>query len=142
MFETGELAPDRFSGDFCRVVFLGTPVRGSICARTLAGAAVGRRMLGVMGNSVLLEGLPSRWPFRAQLGIIAGTRSIGLGRLLTRLQGPNDGTVCVDETVLEGATDRCLLPVSHTGMWLSRAVADQVAAFFERGRFDQAIRSR
>ncbi|HXS29289.1 MAG TPA: alpha/beta hydrolase [Steroidobacteraceae bacterium] len=136
MFETGLLAPDRFSGDFCRVVFLGTPSRGSQSARALIRYAPGRRMLGVGGGELLREELPDRWPFRAQLGIVAGNSPRGLGRLLSRIEGPNDGTVAVTETELDGATDRCVLPVSHSGLWLSTAVAGQVAAFLDHGRFD------
>lgn len=142
MFETGLLAPDRFSGDFCRVVFMGTPVRGSQSARALARSGPGRRLLGAVGGGTLLDGVPDRWPFAAQLGIIAGNRPHGLGRLLARFDAPNDGTVAVGETELAGATDRRVLPVSHTGMWMSPEVASQVAAFLERGRFDQADRSR
>jgi len=142
MFETGLLAPDRFSGDFCRVVFMGTPVRGSQSARALARSGPGRRLLGAVGGSSLLEGVPHRWPFAAQLGIIAGSRPRGLGRLLAHFDSPNDGTVAVAETELAGATDRCVLPVSHNGMWMSADVAQQVAAFLERGRFDQPERSR
>ena len=138
MFETGALAPDRFSDDFCRVVFMGTPVRGSQSARALSAFAPARRLLGTVGGAVLAQGVPARWPFRAQLGLIAGTKAHGLGRLITRLEGPNDGTVAVAETELEGATDRCLLPVSHTGMWFSSEVVDQVAAFFDHGRFKPA----
>jgi pimeloyl-ACP methyl ester carboxylesterase len=142
MFETGLLAPDRFSGDFCRVVFLGTPVCGSQSARALARSGPGRRLLGAVGGGTLLDGVPHHWPFAAQLGIIAGNRPHGLGRLLARFDAPNDGTVAVDETQLAGATDRCVLPVSHTGMWMSPEVAGQVATFLERGGFDQADRSR
>jgi pimeloyl-ACP methyl ester carboxylesterase len=36
MFETGLLAPDRFSGDFCRVVFMGTPALGTQSDGTVA----------------------------------------------------------------------------------------------------------
>jgi pimeloyl-ACP methyl ester carboxylesterase len=136
MFETGLLAPDRFSGDFCRVVFLGTPARGSQTARLLAEYGAASRLLGLAGAQDLRQGLPRSWPFAPQLGIVAGNRSRGLGRILSRFDDPNDGTVCVAETQLEGATDCCVLPVSHTGMWLSAAVARQVAAFLENGHFE------
>jgi pimeloyl-ACP methyl ester carboxylesterase len=135
MFELGLLAPDRFSGDFCRVVFMGTPLRGSQSARVLAGSAVTSRLLGAMGSSWLQRGVPGGWEFPAQLGIIAGTAGVGLGRLLAPFAGPNDGTVAVAETCIEGAADCCELPVSHTGMWLSADVVRQVARFLETGSF-------
>lgn len=138
MFETGVLAPDRFSGDFCRVVFMGTPVRGSQSARALAGFRPARRLLGSVGGPVLEHGVPPNWPFRAQLGLIAGTKAHGLGRLVTRLEGANDGTVAVAETEMQGATDHCELPVSHLGMCFSALVAEQVATFLDRGHFDHS----
>jgi pimeloyl-ACP methyl ester carboxylesterase len=135
MFETGLLTPDRFSGDFCRVVFMGTPARGSQTARALAEFGVARRLLGLAGARDLLQGLPEDWPFAPQLGIVAGDSARGLGRVLSRFDDANDGTVCVAETRLEGATECCVLPVSHSGMWLSSAVAAQVAGFLEQGHF-------
>jgi pimeloyl-ACP methyl ester carboxylesterase len=142
VFGTGLLAPDRFNGDFCRVVFLGTPVCGSRSARALSQLGPGRRMLGPAGIDDLLHGLPARWPFPVQLGIIAGTRPHGLGRFLARFDGPNDGTVAVDETCIEGVADQCLLPVSHFGMAFSGEVAAQVAGFLENGRFAAAAQDR
>ena len=115
MFETGLLAPDRFSGDFCRVVFMGTPVRGSQSGRTLARITPLRRLLGEAGTAELLEDLPRHWSHSAQLGVIAGNRAHGLGRLLTRLDGPNDGTVAVSETQLPGATDQLRAPGQSFG---------------------------
>lgn len=140
VFETGLLAPDRFSGDFCRVVFLGTPVRGSQSARVLARFGPGVALLGQAGGEDLLHGLPLRWSNRAELGIIAGNRGQGLGRLLTRLEGPNDGTVAVAETELPGATDHCVLPVSHMGLLASEEVAAAVARFLDTGSFAQTAR--
>lgn len=136
-FEQGLLAPNRFSGDFCRVVFMGSPVRGSQSARSLARYEPARQLLGRTGGQDLVQGLPASWPFAAQLGVIAGTRSIGLGHLVTRFDGPNDGTVAVAETVIEGATDRIELPVTHMALPLSGDVAAQVAAFLEHGRFER-----
>jgi pimeloyl-ACP methyl ester carboxylesterase len=138
MLETGLLEPDRFSGDFCRVVFMGTPARGSQSARALLEHGAAGRLLGAAGAQDLIEGVSQRWPFPAQLGIIAGTAAYGLGRLLTRLDGPNDGTVCVAETCLEGATDCCELPVTHTTMCFSPQVAVQIAEFLQSGHFSVA----
>jgi hypothetical protein len=61
--------------------------------------------------------------------------------LLSRLDGDNDGTVAVDETRLEGATDFCVLPVSHTGMWMSPLVAEQIAEFLAHGHFQRRDRA-
>jgi alpha-beta hydrolase superfamily lysophospholipase len=136
-FETGLLPSNRFSGEACRVVFMGSPVRGSQSARALAGMRAARRLLGNVGGPHLPQGVPPHWPFAAQLGTIAGTRAVGLGKLLAPFNDANDGTVAVAETRLDGATDHCELAVSHTTMLLSAEVAGQVAAFLERGRFNR-----
>jgi pimeloyl-ACP methyl ester carboxylesterase len=140
MFETGLLAPDRFSGDFCRVVFMGTPVRGSQSGRTLARLTPLRRLLGTAGTEELLSELPRRWEHKAQLGVIAGDSPRGLGRLITRLDGPNDGTVAVSETAIEGATDHRVIHASHMGMLVADEAAEQIASFLEAGHFDRDSR--
>lgn len=134
-FELGLLSASRFSGEHCRVVLTGTPVRGSQSARALARFASSGRILGEIGRTYLARGVAPHWPFAPQLGIIAGTHSMGLGRLLATFNGPNDGTVAVAETRLEGATDYCEVPVSHVGLTMSAKVAEQVALFLEQGRF-------
>jgi pimeloyl-ACP methyl ester carboxylesterase len=140
MFETGLLAPDRFSGDFCRVVFMGTPVRGSQSGRTLARLTPLRRLLGAAGTEELLSELPRRWEHKAQLGVIAGDSPRGLGRLITRLDGPNDGTVAVSETAIEGAADHRVIHASHMGLLVADAAAEQIASFLEAGHFERDSR--
>jgi pimeloyl-ACP methyl ester carboxylesterase len=135
IFESQMLEPDRFSGDFCRVVFIGTPVMGSQSGRVLAQMGPARALLGKAGAAELLDEMPRRWDHSVQLGIIAGNRPAGLGRLITRLEGPNDGTVAVAETQLPGASAHCVLPESHTSLLMSAQTAEQIAAFLETGKF-------
>ena len=79
---------------------------------------------------------PDNFPGR-EIGVIAGSRSRGLGRVVARgLPTPNDGVVTVAETELAAACDRIVLPVSHSGMLFSRGVARQSAAFLRAGKFD------
>jgi hypothetical protein len=81
----------------------------------------------------------SRWAeaalARHETGIIAGTVSAGLGRLVTSFDGPNDGTVAVSETQIPGAKDHVCVAASHSALVLSTTVAEQVAAFLMRGEF-------
>lgn len=121
-----------------RMVLLGTPARGSDAARRLAGARIGRRMLGEIGVQELAAARTRSWQQPRQLGVIAGTRPLGLGRIITRFSEPNDGTVAVRETDIAGATDRIVLPVSHFGMLLSPRVVDQAARFLREGHFSLA----
>ncbi len=65
--------------------------------------------------------------------MIAGSRAVGIGRVFADLPVPNDGTVCVDETALPGASAQLVLDVSHTGMLLSSAVAAATVQFLAIG---------
>ena len=62
----------------------------------------------------------------------------GPARAWTRLPGPNDGVVRLDETTVDGMRQRIVLPVAHSEMIVSRRVADEVCAFLERGCFSAA----
>lgn len=118
-----------------RCVLLGAPVCGSTAARRLAQSPLGARILGPLAIAELAREQPAVSPAAAELGVIAGTRSVGLGRLVARLPEPNDGAVAVEETAIEGAADRIELRVSHTGMLLSPTVAREAGRFLVQGRF-------
>ncbi|MBL8376476.1 MAG: alpha/beta hydrolase [Burkholderiales bacterium] len=120
-----------------RVVMVGSPWAGSHVAASLAA----RR--GKLGRMMLGEALPE-WlaaprpeiPAQVEVGVIAGTRPYGAGRLLgPGLTAPHDGTVSVAETRVPGAREHLCLPVSHTEMLLSAKVAQQITAFVTAGRF-------
>jgi pimeloyl-ACP methyl ester carboxylesterase len=117
-----------------RVVLLGTSARGNSGGRRLARHAAGRWLLGA---SLPLWGeRDARWTRAERLGVIAGTRPFGLGVLLGRLPGPNDGVVTVEETAVEGMSERISLPVGHSQMLISARVAAQVAVFLADGKFN------
>ncbi len=120
------------------IVLLGTPARGCMAGRRLAQAAAGRWMLGE-SEALWKEGRVARWGAQlhdgAPLGVIAGSVPIGLGRMLGRLPGVNDGVVRLEETDVEGMADRIVLPVGHSELIFSARVAAQTAQFLEHGRF-------
>lgn len=118
-----------------RVVMLGSPLTGSAAAARLDRIPLGRAMLGRSLRDWLAR--PHReWPLPEDLGIIAGTGGVGLGRLVSPdLPRPNDGAVAVDETRLPGAREHLVLPVSHSGMLLSGRVARHTARFLLAGSF-------
>jgi pimeloyl-ACP methyl ester carboxylesterase len=118
-----------------RIVLLGSPLRGSRTARHLAGLPFGRRIMGRSIHEEALQARERQWNCARELGVIAGDSGIGLGRLVGRLRGPSDGTVLVEETLLEGAKDRVVLRVSHTGMLFSAAVARAAGTFLGTGSF-------
>lgn len=118
-----------------RIVLLGSPVRGSRAARRLAQLPFGRTIMGLTVDDELLTVRQRRWDAARDLGIIAGDLGFGLGRLVGHFAEPNDGTVAVEETRLDGATAHLVLRVSHSGMLFSAAVAQQTAAFLRTGSF-------
>lgn len=118
-----------------RAVFLGSPLNGSEAARGLQRFGIGRRMIGALAAAELLDAPPRKWTASRELGLIAGTQPVGLGRLFAGFNEPNDGTVAVRETRLEGASDHLVLPVSHLGMLLSARVAEECGRFLRDGHF-------
>jgi pimeloyl-ACP methyl ester carboxylesterase len=117
-----------------RVVLMGSPCMGSHCAATL----LARPWLAPLVGPTLaqwLAGPRPALPPGVEVGLIAGTRSLGVGRLFPGLPRPNDGVVALAETTLPGARDRVILDVNHSGMLLSRACVAQVASFLANGRF-------
>lgn len=127
-----ELRPDQPPG---RVVLMGSPAAGSCAAQSVSRWTIGPAVLGPLALAELTGGAPRRWSQPRELGVIAGSGRRGLGRLVSRLPEPNDGTVAVEETRIEGMTDHVVLPVTHTGMLISADVARHVARFLHRGRF-------
>jgi pimeloyl-ACP methyl ester carboxylesterase len=122
-----------------RVVILGSPLTGSRSARTVARHALLRRMIGPLVNAELVNDCdPRRWACQNELGVIAGTRPMGLGRLFANFDEDCDGTVGVSETKLPGHSAHLTLPVSHMGMLVDAGVARQVGVFLTSGRFLKA----
>jgi len=120
-----------------RVVLMGPPCMGCHCATKLLD---GRWLAPAVGPSLAgwLASPRPVLPPTAEIGVIAGTLSIGVGRFFPGLPRPNDGIVAVCETALPEARDTVLLDINHSGMLLSHACVDQVASFLRRGRFDSA----
>lgn len=120
-----------------RVVFLGSPLTGSRSARSVARNPLLRRMIGPLVNAELVsECEPRVWACQNELGVIAGTSAMGLGRLFTKFDEDFDGTIGVSETKLPGHKAHLALPVSHMGMLMSPVVARHVAAFLAHGEFE------
>ncbi|GAA5071243.1 lipase family alpha/beta hydrolase [Lysobacter panacisoli] len=119
-----------------RVVCLGSPLCGSGAAAGLAGYAWSAASLGRSAD-LLRQGC-GPWHGAAEVGVVAGSTPLGLGRYFGRFAGANDGTVAVDETRLPGLADHTIVATSHTGLLLSPEVARQAVSFFRHGRFDPA----
>lgn len=117
-----------------RVVCLGSPLAGSAAARGLAGHRLG----WIAGKSgPLLRGGLMQVPAQRDIAVIAGAKSLGLGKYFGRFDGLNDGTVAVWETRLPGLQEHLVLPVSHSAMIFSRQIAELTANFLESGFFQR-----
>ena len=117
-----------------RIVCLGSPLAGSRAATALATRLPGgARLLGPQ-RALLERGLPAV-PDGLCVGMVAGIRAHGLGRVVARLPRPNDGTVALVETALPGLAARVTVAASHSGLlWSGQALA-QALAFLRDGRF-------
>lgn len=123
-----------------RVVLLGTPVAGSQAAERIAMLPGGESLLGKSIRDGVLRQPATEWAScfnQRDIGMIAGTLGVGLGRVIAKLPEPNDGTVTVDETMADGLTDHLKLAAAHTTLVTSREVTDQVAAFLNHGKFNR-----
>ena len=116
-----------------RVVLIGAPVNGCLAGRRLAGWSIGRWMLGASASR--WQDCAARWQRPEPLGVIAGTRALGLGRTLGTLPGENDGVVRVEETTVQGMTERVLLNQGHSMLVVSARVSALVERFLRAGRF-------
>jgi len=119
-----------------RIVLLGTPLMGSGVAQRVmqlpGGPALFRKVARDLcsGHNSLKVG--------TRIGLIAGSRSFGLGRLLGQSSEGSDGTVALAEADSPYLAARLILPVSHTGMLFSRGVAEQTVCFLRSGHFSDA----
>lgn len=116
-----------------RIVTLGTPHSGSYVADRMSRNTLLCRLLG--RSLVPLTGELPPWPGERDLGSIAGTLSLGVGWLVRGLPRPNDGTVAVAETRLDGMTDHHLVHTSHMALLFSKEAALQTTCFLQHGRF-------
>jgi pimeloyl-ACP methyl ester carboxylesterase len=119
-----------------RVALIGVPYAGSLAARGLLRLPGGRAALG-RSMAEWLESPRTVPDSSREIGVIAGRRPVGLGRIVTPdLPTPSDGAVSVAETRLPGMRDHIVLNVSHSGMLVSRGVAHQICAFLKDGAFE------
>ena len=118
-----------------RIVLMGTPYGASFAARRLEQLPGGRAMLGRSVPEWQARG-NSRHAGGHEIGVIAGTISAGLGRLVAPdLPLPNDGVVTVEETRIPDMRDHVVMPINHSGMLVSAAVARQICEFIRHGAF-------
>jgi len=118
-----------------RAVLLGSPLQGSRTAQSLARLPFARALLGGALTEECVDWSPREWSGRREVGVIAGSVGLGVGRLVANLDDAHDGTVLVEETRLPGAKDHLVVATTHTGLLVSAKVAEQTRYFLEHGVF-------
>ena len=116
-----------------RVVLMGTPVKGASIVKRLEKLP-GQKFIFGKSRDNLLQGFRHA-PLEHETGMIRGTRALGLGRIAGRRDEPNDGSITVSETELEGVKDSVELEVAHSEMLVSAEVVEQIEQFLQHGEF-------
>jgi pimeloyl-ACP methyl ester carboxylesterase len=116
-----------------RVVCLGVPLCGSSAAANLARWPLAALWLG-RSAGILQQGCIA-WPSRYEVGMVAGSLPHGLGALIARFDGDNDGTVAVEETRSPQLADHVTVATSHSGLLFSAEATRHALDFLREGRF-------
>lgn len=119
-----------------RVVLLGSPIQGCEVGRRIASRGAMRPFLGATAR-LWAAPTPLLADERYEIGTIAGTVPVGLGRLFVKLDEPSDGVVRPQEARYPRERDHVDLDLAHSQMLVSPAVAKQTIAFLRTGRFER-----
>ncbi len=122
-----------------RLVMVAPPNRGSAVAATINENPIFRWFYGPAGQQLAS---PEHWPVPdLPFAVIAGTRGLSwknatsvLSAGLKVFAGPNDGTVSVDETQLDGMADFATVDATHTWIMYHPEVVEMILRFLETGR--------
>ena len=118
-----------------RIVSLGTPHQGASIARYLKHIGL-EKLLGTSTEKGLIDKLPP-WTHVNEFGSIAGTQNIGPRKLLNLENDKSDGTVLLEETLLEGQTDHISINTTHTLLIYSELACSNVDFFLHNGSFNR-----
>jgi pimeloyl-ACP methyl ester carboxylesterase len=120
-----------------KVVCLGSPLLDSSAGRRFVRSVTGRALLGKTLPEAVFDKPLEAWEGQAKVGVIAGSRAVGLAVVIVRLPRPNDGMVTVAETCLPGINDHIEIKVGHTALVISSVVAGQCIWFLRHGVFQR-----
>lgn len=121
-----------------RVVMLGPPNKGSHIVDVLRRVPGYKLIYGPAGmqlgtDAASVPNLLDSAQF--EVGIIAGNKNANFF-LSSMVANPDDGTVSVESTKLEGMSDHIVLHVSHYRMMKDKEVIMQTLHFLQSGRFN------
>ncbi len=121
-----------------RLVMLGSPIRGSQVAHRLQKLGVHKWLLG-HATEPLTTGAATQRPAR-DAGMIAGIWPWGIGQLVNRFSGPNDGTVGLEETQADWLKHHITINTNHLGLLKNHEVQREVVHFLQHGHFSGEAR--
>lgn len=128
-----------------RVVMLAPPNHGSEIVDTLNSSQlltdIATRINGPATNQLGTDpgSVPNLLPpVDFDLGVIAGDAILNpLGAVV--IEGPNDGTVSVASTRVEGMRDHIVIDASHTLIMMNPVAMAEVLEYLREGAFDHGI---
>ena len=118
-----------------RVVQIAPPNQGSAVARWLEDIHLYKLLYGEAGLQLTPNGVSRLPTFQHPFGIIAGGKGNADG-YNPLLAGDDDGTVRVQETVLDGATDFITVPEIHALISNSPLTIKSTISFLKKGCFN------
>lgn len=118
------------------VVTVATPHNQSLTAHKITKTLKG--FLGTAGEAGLTKDI-GKWTSSIPLGCIAGLYkakwNANLFLMFHNIKTPNDGTVFLEEAILENCKDSVVVEGSHTGLLFQKNVAKQILSFLENEKF-------
>lgn len=121
------------------LITIATPHNQSLSAHAIS-KSIFKKIFGTAGDSGLTKILPE-WKTDIPIGCIAGISTSKLSKNLflpkhTKEQ-INDGTIFLNEALLDNCNDKVIIKGSHTGLILKKEVVSQCIYFLKNLKFKQ-----
>lgn len=128
-----------------RVVMISTPNKGSEVADFFKDWWIYTKIYGPAGQQLVTNDEEVQKLFSSlddyEVSVIAGGKSMN-PFFSVMLDGPDDGTVSVESTKLEGMKDHIVVPYLHGIQVYSKLDAELAISFLDNGEFDRSLIGR